>query len=174
MIMLVKKTFLIALLSLGLAVTGLEAQKIASIDMERILNSITEYQDAQRELDELAARWQQEINQEYDVIRGMYNRYQAEQVLLTPEQQTAREEEIIQKEEEVRERQRQRFGPEGLLFQRRQELVRPIQDAIYEAVEEYADTRGYDFIFDRAGAAGIIFSNPDYDKTDDILRELRQ
>ncbi|MEM6396473.1 MAG: OmpH family outer membrane protein [Bacteroidota bacterium] len=172
--MTIKKTLLLALLSFGLFGMSIQAQKIASIDMERILGSITEYQDAQTEIDELAARWQQEINQEYDVIKGLYNRYQAEQVLLTPEQQAAREEEIIQKEEEVRERQRQRFGPEGLLFQRRQELVRPIQDAVYEAVKEYADTRGYDFIFDRAGAAGIIFANDEYDKTDEILRELRQ
>ena len=171
--MLIKKTLLLALLLIGFGATSIQAQKIASIDMERILGSITEYQDAQEELDQLAARWQQEINQQYDVIKGMYNRYQAEQVLLSDDQRQAREEEIINKEEEVRELQRQRFGPEGLLFQRRQELVRPIQDAVYEAVEEYASNRGYDFIFDRAGAAGIIFSNPEFDKTDDILRALR-
>ncbi|MFT7120703.1 MAG: outer membrane protein [Neolewinella sp.] len=151
----------------------LNAQKIASIDMERILTSITEYQDAQEQLDQLAAKWQQEINQQYDQIKGMYSKYQAEQVLLSEDQRSQREEEIIAKEKAVRDIQRERFGPEGALFQRRQELVKPIQDAIYEAVENYANTRGYDFIFDRAGSAGIIFSNDTYDKTDDILRALK-
>ena len=156
------------------ASAGLTAQKFASIDMERILSSITEYQEAQEQLDQLAAKWQQDINQEYEAIKGMYNKYQAEQVLLSEDQQQAREEEIVNKEKSVRELQRQRFGPEGALFQRRQELVKPIQDAIYEAVERYAETRGYDYIFDRSGgAAGIIYNSDAFDKTDDILRALR-
>lgn len=154
--------------------TSLSAQKIASIDMERILGSITEYQDAQEQLDQLAAKWQQEVNQKYDEIKGMYNKYQAEQVLLTEEQRKTREDEIVEKEKSVRELQRQRFGAEGLLFERRQELVKPIQDAIYEAVEQYARTRGYDYILDRSGSAGIIFSSETYDKTDDILRALQK
>lgn len=161
---------LVAMLGFG---TSLNAQKFASVDMERILSSITEYQDAQEQLDQLAAKWQQEINQEYDVIKGMYSKYQAEQVLLTEEQRTQREDEIINKEKAVQGMQRDRFGAEGALFQRRQELVKPIQDAIYEAIEQYASTRGYDYIFDRAGAAGIIFSSDTYDKTDDILRALK-
>ena len=154
--------------------TQLSAQKIASIDMERILSSITEYQDAQEQLDQLAAKWQQEINKQYDEIKGMYNKYQAEQVLLTEEQKKTREDEIVAKEKEVRDLQRQRFGSDGLLFDRRQELVKPIQDAVYEAVEDYARTRGYDFIIDRAGSAGIIFASDAFDKTDDILRALQK
>ena len=153
--------------------TQLNAQKIASIDMERILGSITEYQDAQEQLDQQAAKWQQEINQRYDQIKGMYNKYTAEQVLLSDEQKKQREDAIIAEEKKVRDLQRERFGPEGALFQRRQELVKPIQDAIYEAVQDYAKSRGYDFIFDRAGSAGIIFSSDEYDKTDEILRALK-
>lgn len=149
-----------------------EAQKIAYVDVQRILESIQEYQQAQQELDDLAARWRQEIAQEYDVIKGMYNRYQAEQVLLSDDARADREEEIMAKEKEVRDLQRERFGPEGLLFQRRQELVQPIQDKVYAAIEAYANERGYDFIFDRSGQAGIIFSNPQYDKTEDILNRL--
>ena len=169
------RTFLLtAALALFAFGSQLSAQKIASIDMERILSSITEYQDAQTQLDQLAAKWQQEINQQYDAIKSMYNKYQAEQVLLSEEQRTQREDAIIAKEQEVRDLQRSRFGPEGALFQRRQELVKPIQDAVYEAVENYADSRGYDFIFDRSGGtAGIIFGSDEYDKTDDILRALR-
>jgi outer membrane protein len=171
----IRKTFLLAVLAVfGLgAASNLNAQKIAVVDVERIMNSITEYQDAQKSLDDLAAKWRQDINQEYDVIKGMYNKYQAEQVLLSEEQRGAREQSIIDKETAVRDLQKNRFGPEGALFQRRQELVKPIQDAIYEAIQSYADTRGYDIIFDRAGSAGIIFSKDTFDKTDDILRELR-
>lgn len=169
----IRTPFLIVFLAFIGFGTQLNAQKIASVDMEKILASITEYQDAQEQLDQLAAKWQQEINQEYDAIKGMYNKYQAEQVLLSEEQRVTREEEIIAKEKSVRDLQRNRFGPEGALFERRQELVKPIQDAVYEAIEQYASTRGYDFIFDRAGAAGIIFSSDTYDKTDDILRALK-
>lgn len=169
----IRTTLFVALLALVGFGSSLNAQKIASVDMERIMSSITEYQDAQEQLDQLAAKWQQDINQQYDVIKGMYSKYQAEQVLLTDEQRSQREEEIIAKEKAVQGMQRERFGPEGALFQRRQELVKPIQDAIYEAIEQYATTRGYDFIFDRAGSAGIIFANDTYDKTDDILRALQ-
>ena len=165
--------FLAAFLAVAGTGTQLAAQKIASIDMERILSSITEYQDAQEQLDQLAAQWQQEISQEYDAIKGMYNKHQAEQVLMSDEQRQASEQAIIDRETKVREMQRERFGPEGALFQRRQELVKPIQDAIYEAVETYANQNNYDFIFDRAGSAGIIFSSEQYDKTDEILRSLR-
>lgn len=166
--------FLAAFLAVAGTGTQLAAQKIASIDMERILSSITEYQDAQEQLDQLAAQWQQEISQEYDAIKGMYNKHQAEQVLMSDEQRQASEQAIIDRETKVREMQRERFGPEGALFQRRQELVKPIQDAIYEAVETYANQNNYDFVFDRAGSAGIIFSNDQYDKTDEVLRSLQR
>ncbi len=165
--------FLVTLLALVSVGAPLSAQKIASVDMEKILTSITEYQDAQTQLDELTSKWQQEINQEYDAIKGLYNKYQAEQVLMTEDQRNAEEQAILDRETKVRNMQRDRFGPEGSLFQRRQELIKPIQDAIYEAIETYANQNNYDFIFDRAGAAGIIFSSETYDKTDAILRALK-
>lgn len=150
-----------------------QAQKIAYVDVAEVLEKITDYQAAQAEIDRLAAKWRQEINQEYDVIKGMYNRYQAEQVLLSEEARKQREEEIMNKEKQVRDLQRERFGPEGSLFQRRQELVQPIQEKVYKAIEAYATDRGYDFIFDKSSNAGMIFSNPQYDKTADILDRLR-
>ena len=160
-----------------LAFTGfsasVSAQKIASVDMEKILGSITEYQDAQEQLDQLTAKWQQEINQEYDAIKGLYNKYQAEQVLMSDEQRKTEEQAIFDRETKVRNMQKDRFGENGALFQRRQELVKPIQDAIYEAIETYSKQNNYDFIFDRAGAAGIIFSSDQYDKTEEILRALK-
>ncbi len=150
-----------------------QAQRIAYIDLGKILESIDEYQAAQEQLDQLAARWQQEIAQEYDKIKSMYNRYQAEQVLLSDDARRQKEEEILQKEKAVRDMQKAKFGPEGDLFKRRQELVQPIQERVYREIEEYAKERGYDFVFDRSGSAGIIFSNPSFDKTEDIIRRMQ-
>lgn len=151
-----------------------QAQRIAYVDVKTILESIDEYKAAQTELDRQAAKWRQDIAQEYDNIKGMYNRYQAEQVLLSDDARQQREEEIMAKEKEVRDMQRSKFGPEGELFSRRQELVRPIQEKVYQAIETYAKDRGYDFIFDRSGSAGMIFSNPQYDKTEDIMEMVNK
>ena len=150
------------------------AQRIAYVDVTRILESITEYQNAQDELDKTASRWRQDIAKEYDVIKGMYNRYQAEQVLLSDEARKQKEEEIMEKEKTVRELQKARFGPEGALFDKRKELVQPIQDRVYGAIEEYAKDRGFDFIFDKSSSTGMLYSNVEYDKTDDILRKLEK
>ena len=144
------------------------------VDVKTILESIQEYQQAQTELDELAARWRTEIAQEYDKIKGEYNRYQAEQVLLSDDARKQKEEDIMQMEKKVREMQKERFGPNGMLFEKRKELVQPIQDRVYAAIESYADDRGYDFIFDKSGSAGIIFSNPEYDKTNDVVDRIRK
>ncbi|GJM31095.1 MAG: membrane protein [Saprospiraceae bacterium] len=167
-----RKALAICSFSLFLAFTA-SAQRIASVDVNRILETIQEYQDAQTEIDRLSKQWRQEIAQEYDVIKGMYNRYQAEQVLLSDEARKDREEEIMSKEKEVRDLQKDKFGPEGELFKRRQDMVRPIQDKVYAAIEDYAQERSYDFIFDKSSASGIIFSNPEYDKTDDILKRMK-
>ncbi len=149
-----------------------QAQRIATVDMNTILESIQEYQDAQKELDRIAATWQQEVAKMYDEIKSMYNRYQAEQILLSDEERKQREDEIMEKERQVREYQKAKFGPEGELFQRRKELVQPIQDRVYAAIEEYANERGYDFIFDKSSTAGLIFNNSEYDITDEILKRL--
>lgn len=169
---LIKKAILI--LALVPAFTmAVQAQRIASVDVSKILGSVNEYKAAEDELDKMAARWRQEIAQEYDKIKSLYNRFQAEQVLLSDEARRQREDEIMNKEKEVREMQRKRFSPEGDLFLRRKELVQPIQDRVYAAIEAYAKERGYDFIFDKGGSAGMIFSNPQYDKTDDIINRLK-
>ncbi|MCB9282608.1 MAG: OmpH family outer membrane protein [Lewinellaceae bacterium] len=154
--------------------SAIQAQRIAYVDVNLVLESIQEYQDAQKELDRIAAGWRQEIAQEYDVIKSMYNRYQAEQVLLSDEARKQKEDEIMNKEQSVREMQKEKFGPEGELFKKRQELVQPIQDKVYEAIEAYANDRGYDFIFDKGGAAGILFANPRYDVTSDVLERLKK
>ena len=149
-----------------------QAQRIAIVDVNLVLESMDEYQNAQKEIDKVAAEWRQDIAKEYDNIKSMYNRYQAEQVLLSDEARQKREDEIMEAEKRVRELQRDKFGPEGELFERRRDLVQPIQDKVFEAIEAYADERGYDFIFDKGGSAGLLFAKEDYDKTQEVLRRL--
>ncbi|MCO6486360.1 MAG: OmpH family outer membrane protein, partial [Saprospiraceae bacterium] len=132
-------TFLTVLVVLLLATqTTLQAQQVACVDINLILESLDDYKTAQDDLDKLAARWRQEIEQEFDKVKGMYNKYQAEQVLMSEEMRQQREEEILTKEKEIREMQKAKFGPEGELFKKRQDLVRPIQDRVYSIVEAYA------------------------------------
>ena len=149
-----------------------DAQRVAIVDINNILENMDDYQAAQNEIDQLSAKWRQDIAQEYDKIKSLYNKFQAEQVLLSQEARVEREDEIVSKEAEVRELQKRRFGPEGDLFRKRQELVSPIQDQVFSAIEEYAKIKGYDLIFDKAGAAGLLYANDEFNKTDEIKREL--
>lgn len=154
------------------ASTNVQAQRIAYVDINAILERMEEYQQAQEELDRVAKEWRQDIKMKYDEIQSMYNKYQAEQVLLSDEMRKKREAEIMEAERLVRELQKEKFGPEGQLFEKRRKLVQPIQEKVYVAIEDYANSRGYDFIFDKGGNSGMIFSNPRYDKTEDLLQEL--
>ncbi len=168
-----KKCFATTLLALSFLVTGF-AQRIAYVDVNAVLESIPEYQRAQEQLDKLATQWRQEIAQEQDAIKGMYSKYQAEQVLLSDEQKRRREEEIVNKEKEVRELQRRRFGPDGELFKKREELVRPIQERVYTAIEKYAVDRGFEYIFEKGSASGMLYADKKYDKTEDIKALLKR
>ena len=145
------------------------AQKIAIVDINQVLNSLTDYKKAQDDLDKIAQKWRGEIAQQQDIIKGLYSKYQAEQVLLNESQRKQREDEIMNKEKEVREAQRVKFGSEGELFKRRQELVKPIQDKVYSAIERFANEKGYDLILDKSSSAGLIFANPTYDKTSQVV-----
>ena len=163
------------ILSLGIcfmSVSFVSAQKIAVIDINQILGDMPAYQKAQEDLDKVAAEWRQEIAQQYDDIKSMYNKYQAEQVLLSEDVKKQREEEIMDKEKDVRELQKRKFGPEGELFLMRKELVSPIQEKVYGAIEQYALESSYDLILDKAGSAGVLFASEQFDKTDIIKRRL--
>lgn len=162
------KKFFSALALVALFAATTTAQRIAYVDVTAILESITEYNNAQRQLDALATQWRQEIAQEQDKVKGMYSKFQADQVLLSEEMRKQREDEIMNKEKEVREMQRRKFGQEGDLFRKREELVKPIQEKVYTAIEKYAQNKGYDFIFDKGSASGMLFADPRYDKTDDL------
>ncbi len=148
------------------------SQQLVVIDVAAVLESMPEYTAAQQELDRIAATWNQEIAQEYDKIKSLYNKYQAEQVLLSDEMKKKREDEIMTKEKQVRELQREKFGPEGQLFDKRQQLVAPVQDRVYAAIQSYADERGIDLVLDKSSASGIIFANDRYDKTDEIKKKM--
>ena len=151
---------------------SVDAQKIAVVDINAVLQELPEYVSAQQELDKIAAEWNQEIAGEYDKIKSLYNKYQAEQVLLSDEVKAQREEEIMQKEKMVREMQKRKFGAEGELFLKRREIVNPIQEKVFAAIETFALDRGYDLVLDKAGSAGVLFVGDDFDKTDLIKRRL--
>lgn len=162
----------IALFVFGMISTSLNAQRVAVVDVNALLSEMPEYKTAQSELDKVSSKWRQEISIEMDKVKSMYNKYQAEQVLLSDEVRAQREKEIVDKESAVMEMQKLRFGPDGDLFKRRQELVKPVQDKVVAAIEDFADDRGYDLILDKGGSAGILFLNEELDKTDDIRKRL--
>jgi outer membrane protein len=147
-------------------------QKYAYVDTEYILDNIPEFKDAQDELDDMSKRWQKEIEQEYAQVEEMYKSYKAEAVLLPDDIKKKREDEIIQKEQAVKELQRQYFGPEGELYQKRQELIQPIQEKVYNAIETIATTSNFAFVFDKAGGMTLLWGNPKYDISDDVLDEV--
>lgn len=148
------------------------AQKYAYVDTDYILQNIPEYTDAQDQLNEMSKIWQEEIEAEFTEVEKMYKDYQAEAVLLPEDLKKKREDQIINKEREIKELQNKRFGPEGDLFIKRQELIKPIQEKIYNAIEEIATTKNYAFVFDKGGSLTLLYTNPKYDISDDILDEI--
>jgi outer membrane protein len=160
-------TFLFA----GISANG-QSQKYAYVDTQYILDNIPEFQDAQDELDEYSKKWQKEVEETYDMVSEMYQKYQAEAVLLPEDIKHKREEDIVNKEKEVKDLQRQYFGAEGELFKKRQELVQPIQEKVYNAIEAIAATSNYSFVFDKAGGMTLLYGNPKYDISDDVLDEV--
>lgn len=145
------------------------AQKIGYVDTDYILSHIPEYKAAQAEMDKTSVDWQKEIEAKYTEIDKLYKIYQAESVLLTDDMKKKRENEIINKEKEVKDLQKQRFGVDGELFKKKMELVKPIQDKVYNAVKQVAERGGLAFIFDKAGQVSLLYSNSKYDKSEDVL-----
>jgi outer membrane protein len=155
-----------------LTVFGAIAQKYAYIDSEYLLNNIPSYLEAQAELDKLSVEWQKEIEAKFKKIDEMYKKYQQDVVVLPEETKQKRQQEIIEAEKEAKELQKKRFGTDGDLFKKREELVKPIQDRVFTAIEEYAREKNYAFIFDKAGDLTIVYADARYDINDDILLKL--
>lgn len=147
-------------------------QKFAYVDSDYILNNIPEYGDAQEELNALSTQWQNEVKAIYDKVSEMYKKYQTEMVLLSEDQKRAREQEIVNKEQEAKNLQMQYFGSEGRLYQKRAELVQPIQEKIYTALSELSQTKGYTFVFDLASGTSILYASDRADISDDVLDQL--
>ena len=166
------KKILIAALSIMLLSTAVQAQKYAIIDTRYILDKMPDYKVAQTQLDEVANSWQKDIDGKQADLDKMYQNFEAEQVMLTEELRKKREDQLYNKEKELRDLQRKRFGFEGDLFKKRQELIKPIQDKVYNAVQKMAVTRGYDFVLDKSEGITIIFADPKLDKSEDVLKDL--
>ena len=149
-----KKLIFTAFLSLFCLMS--QAQKFAYVDSDYILERVPEYQSAQEQLDKMTLSWQENIEQLYQEIDQLYKKFQADQILLTQDMKINRENEIINKEKEVKELQRKRFGPEGDLFTKRQELIKPIQDKIFNAIQDLATEKRYGVIFDKSGELSML------------------
>jgi outer membrane protein len=168
-----KLIFVLTFMVLSMVATSpVFAQKYAYVDTDYILSNIPDYKSAQQQVDNLSVQWQKEIEAKYAEIDKMYKAFQAEQILLTEEMKKKRENEIIVKEKEVKELQKARFGVDGELFKKRQELVKPIQDKVYNAIKQLAEKGTYAVIFDKASGATLLYTNPKFDKSDDILLSL--
>jgi outer membrane protein len=149
-----------------------EAQRYAVIDTRYILGKLPAYAEAQKKLDAFSVQWQSEIDEKQAVLDQLYRNFESERVMLSEELLKKREDELFNKEKELRDLQKKRFGFEGDLFKRRQELVKPIQDRVYNAVQKLAVNRQYDIILDKSEGITIIFADPKLDKRDDVLKEL--
>ncbi|HUZ57184.1 MAG TPA: OmpH family outer membrane protein [Hanamia sp.] len=148
------------------------AQRYAVIDSKYILSKLPEYKEAQQKLDQFSKMWQQEIDRKSTQLDSMYKEYDAEKVMLSDELRKKREDQLYNMQKELSDLQRQRFGYQGDLFKKREELMKPIQDRVYNAIQKLAAEKLYDFILDKSAGITVIFADPKLDKSDDVLREL--
>lgn len=166
------KKLILTIVVFACMAAGAVAQKIGYVDTEYILNQIPEYKAAKAELDKNSADWQKEIEAKYAEIDKLYKAYQAEQILLTDDLRKKRENEIINREKEAKDLQKQRFGVDGDLFKKRMELVKPVQDKVYNAIKSVAEKANIAIIFDKASDMMMLYAHPKYDKSDDVLTFL--
>ena len=166
------KRVILVLVFTFIAFTSAFAQRFAFVDSDYILKHIPEYASAQKQLDALSAQWQKEIDNRSLEIEHLYKSYDADKVLLTVDMKKRREAEIAAKEKEVKDFQRQKFGPEGELAQKSNSLIKPIQDRVTKAIQAVAESDDLDFIFDKNSQVIMLFANPRYDKSADVITHL--
>ena len=148
------------------------AQKFALVDMEYILKNIPAYERANEQLNQVSRKWQAEVEALTQEAQTLYKKYQSEAVFLSEEQKTKSEEAVVAKDKEAAELKKKYFGPEGELYKKRESLMAPIQEEIYNAVKDISDQKGYSLILDRASDAGIIFASPKIDISNEVLTKL--
>lgn len=166
-----KKLFFVLALSLASVATSF-AQKVAYVDLDYILNNVPEYKSAQEQLDQISIQWQKEIETRLTEVNRLYKAFQAEEILLTQDMKKKREDEIIAKEKEAKDLQKQHFGVDGDLFKKRQELVKPVQDKVYNAIKELAEKQTIAILFNKSAELNILYANPKFDKSDDVLEAM--
>lgn len=155
-----------------MVVAAVNAQKFALVDMDYILKNIPAYERANEQLNQVSKKWQAEVDALTSEAQTLYKNYQSEAVFLSEEQKTKREEAVVAKEKEAAELKRKYFGPEGELYKKRESLMAPIQDEIYNAVKDISEQKGYSLILDRASDSGIIFASPKVDISNEVLTKL--
>lgn len=166
------KKSVLTVLAIFFAIQMMQAQKFAYVDTQYILDNIPEFAEAQAQLDELSSTWQKEIEGKFSEVEKMYKDYQVQSVLLPEDMKKKKEQEIVDKEKEAKALQRTRFGKDGDLFKKRQELVKPIQEKIYNAIQDIANNNNYAVIFDKGGSLTMMYANPKYDISDEVLDQL--
>ena len=166
------KRIIIAAFAVLACTVGAMAQKFALVDMEYVLKNIPAYEMANEQLNQVSQRWEKEVTELAKEAETMYKNYQSDMVFLTDEQKKKREEEIVKKENEVKDLRHKYFGHEGELYKKRQSLMKPIQEDIYNAVKKVADEKGYQVIFDRASSQSIVFASPRVDVSNEVLEKL--
>ncbi|MDH6534123.1 OmpH family outer membrane protein [Parabacteroides sp. 52] len=166
------KKIMVTCMLLLIASVAVMGQKFALIDMEYILKNIPAYEMTNEQLSQISQKWQNEVEAIQQEAQNMYKTYQSDLVFLSAEMKTKREEEIVKKEQEAQDVKRKYFGPEGELYKKRDSLMKPIQDEVYNAVKEISEDKGYQLVVDRASAMSIIFASPKIDISNEVLVKL--
>ena len=166
-----KKMLLTLCLVAGLGLVA-QAQKFATVDMSYIMKNIPAYESANEQLNQVSKKWQAEVDAKMKEVQQLYKNYQTELVFMSDDMKIKREEEIVAKEKASQELKRNYFGPEGELFKKRESLMKPIQDEVYNAIQELSNTKGLDLIFDKSSAMSAIFVSQKLDISDEVLKKL--
>lgn len=166
-----KKTILLICLLAGMGLSA-KAQKFASVDMTYIMKNIPAYESANEQLNQVSKKWQQEVDAANKEVQEMYKNYQTELVFMTEDAKVKREDEIVAKEKASQELKRKYFGPDGELYKKRQSLIKPIQDEVYNAVQDICNTKELQFVFDKSSSMNAIFVSPKIDISDEVLKKL--
>jgi outer membrane protein len=166
-----KKSLLTVAILVGVLCSA-SAQKFCYVDLEYILNKIPSYTEAQKQLDKVSEGYQKEIDNKRKNVEAMFKSYQAEQVLMTEQMKQQKIKELEAAEKEVIQLKTDKFGPSGALFKKRQELIKPIQDKLYDEIQKYAQAKAYDFILDKSSGPSMLYANEKFNKSDDILANM--
>lgn len=169
--MMIKKILMTMIAFVAISLSA-SAQKFALVDMEYILKNIPAYEMANEQLNQVSLRWEKEVEDLSKEAETMYRNFQADMVFLTDDQKKVKEQEIVAKEKEVTDLKYKYFGPQGELFKKRESLIKPIQDDVYNAIKKVSEERGYQAIFDRASSQSIIFASPRIDVSNLVLEKL--